>query len=66
MTATAGFDPLRDMGDAYAEALSAAGVTVVHRPHPSLIHGFAHFTVVSPLARDSVEAMGRDLLGLLA
>lgn len=62
---TAGFDPLRDMGDAYAEALTAAGVTVVHRPHPSLIHGFVNFAVISPLAKHSLEAMGRDLAALM-
>ena len=37
---TCGFDPLRDEGDAYAEKLTAAGVTVDHQPNPSMIHGF--------------------------
>ncbi len=39
---TAGFDPLRDEGDQYAEAMRAAGVTVDHRQFGSLIHGFAN------------------------
>lgn len=39
--ATAGFDPLRDEGDAYASRLAEAGVTVTHSRHPDLIHGYA-------------------------
>jgi acetyl esterase len=38
---TAGFDPLRDEGQAYADRLSAAGVKTIHREFESLIHGFA-------------------------
>lgn len=37
---TAGFDPLRDEGQAYGERLRAAGVKVVHREFDTLIHGF--------------------------
>ena len=40
---TAGFDPLRDEGRQYADALRAAGVTVDYREFGSLIHGFANF-----------------------
>ncbi len=37
---TAGFDPLRDEGEAYAKKLSDAGVRVVHRSFDRLMHGF--------------------------
>jgi acetyl esterase len=41
LIATAGFDPLRDEGDSYAAALSAAGTDVDLRRLGSLTHGFA-------------------------
>jgi len=37
---TAGFDPLRDEGQEYAEKMREAGVKVVHSEFDSLIHGF--------------------------
>jgi acetyl esterase len=37
---TAGLDPLHDEGVAYARALRAAGVPLVHRDYPGLFHGF--------------------------
>ncbi len=45
---TAGFDPLRDEGQAYAERLRAAGVAVVHREYPGQIHAFVSLTRAIP------------------
>lgn len=43
MVLTGGFDPLRDEGNQYAEALAAAGVPVDHRQFGPVVHAFANF-----------------------
>jgi acetyl esterase len=54
LVVTAGFDPLRDEGEAYAAALQDAGTTTVLRRFDSLIHGFFNLVGVSPICRDAV------------
>jgi acetyl esterase len=63
--ATAGFDPLRDEGEAYAARLAEAGVPVALQRHETLVHGYANLTAISPAARDAVlQAAGALRQGL--
>lgn len=63
MVLTGGFDPLRDEGNQYAEALAAAGVPVDHRQFGPLVHAFANFF---PLGGASATAMAETVSALRA
>jgi acetyl esterase/lipase len=63
---TAGFDPLRDQGKAYADALQAAGVPVLFACFTSLAHAFTSMTGVSPAADDACRRIARDVAAALA
>lgn len=63
--ATAGFDPLRDEGEAYARKMAGAGVSVSLRRHSTLVHPFVNAVGAAPLARAALsEAVGALRMGL--
>jgi acetyl esterase len=59
LLAIAGFDPLRDEAERYAERLEAAGATVEVLRAPSLPHGFALMTGLAPVALAATEAIAK-------
>jgi acetyl esterase len=62
---TAGYDPLVDEGDRYADLLRAAGTEVRHRRYPSLIHGFLSVAGGVTAARAAIDELCRDIRELL-
>lgn len=59
--ATAGFDPLRDEGRAYADKLAEAGVDVSYRCYGGTIHGAVSLAGVLPSGRRMLD----DSIGVL-
>lgn len=62
---TAGFDVLRDEGEAYADALRQAGVSVEYRCARDQIHGFANMAGAVPSARRALKEAAKTLQRLL-
>jgi acetyl esterase len=65
LVVTAGFDPLRDEGEAYAAALENAGTPVTLRRHAGLIHGFINLGGVSRSCRTAVIELAQTMNELL-
>jgi acetyl esterase len=69
MVITAGFDPLRDEGRAYADRLRAAGADVVYREYPGQVHAFVSLTKAIPQGMSctyEIASYLRDRLGRVA
>lgn len=66
LVVTAGFDVLRDEGEAYAHALRAAGTYADLYRQPSLPHGFAQLTPVSRPSWRATVALARHWRRLVA
>ncbi len=65
LVVTAGFDPLRDEGEAYAHALREAGNRVDMYREPSLLHGFINMVGVSESSRAAVKKLALRLHSML-
>ena len=66
LTVTAGFDPLRDEGKAYADALSAAGVASEYKCYDGTIHGFVSFPGALEAGKEGLAFMASRLKAALA
>jgi acetyl esterase len=62
---TAWFDPLRDEGKAYADALTAAGVATKYHHGAGLIHGYFGLGDASETARREAQRARADFKALL-
>lgn len=61
---TADIDPLRDDGKEYANELVRAGVEVVYRNEPQLVHGYLRARHMSVKARNSFAAIAAEITRL--
>lgn len=65
IVSTAGFDPLRDEGDAYADALAKAGVRVERRAEPRLVHNWLVMGGAVPEAARALRSLAHAVAGAL-
>ncbi|NUR10184.1 MAG: alpha/beta hydrolase [Nocardioidaceae bacterium] len=65
LVVTAGFDPLRDEGEAYAHLLAESGVDVELKRFPGQIHGFLNVVGVGRTSRAHVEEIADRLRAAL-
>jgi acetyl esterase/lipase len=63
---TAEFDPFRDEGRQYADALDLAGVRVRYTCHPGMIHHFYCMAGAIPSARSAISTIGHDIKAALS
>ena len=66
LVVTADHDPLRDEGEAYAEALRTAGVDVQARRIAGVVHGFWRWQAAAEVSRRTVREVGAALRAALA
>ena len=66
LTITAGHDPLRDEGKAYADALAAAGVDSDYKCYEGTIHGFLSFPGALEAGADGLSFAAQALKKALA
>lgn len=66
MVLTAGFDPLRDEGEAYVQKLEGARVPVIHRHDAGMFHGYLSAAGELGVARDALAHAARVLRNALA
>jgi acetyl esterase len=62
---TAGYDLLRDEGEAYADALERAGVNVPYACHEHMIHHFYAIGGAIPYARTALKSVGDYIKAVL-
>ena len=61
LVVTAGCDPLRDEGMAYADRLAAAGVSVEYRCFEGTIHAFMSFAAAIPMGLEALSFVASRL-----
>jgi acetyl esterase len=66
LVVVAGFDILRDEGEAYAVALGSAGTPVLVHREPGHGHGFVNMTGVSTTAHRGLVAIAREWASVVA